>query len=1010
MATHRVRKSSAKKTQEDVAAKKQPSHKDRSRENDFPVVGIGASAGGLEAFEQFFKNMPSDSGMAFVLVQHLDPAHKSILTELIGRFTKMKVLEIQDGMLVEADTVYVIPPNRYMAILHRKLHLLQPTEMPGPRVPIDFFFRSLAKDQQEKAIGIVLSGTGTEGAVGIRAIKGEGGMAMVQDPASAKYDGMPRHAIATGLADYIVAVDKMPEQLIAFVHRISATPPAVAPSITQSDLLEKIFILVRAQTGHDFSFYKRNTILRRIERRMAVNQISRLQDYIKYIQENPREADTLFKELLIGVTSFFRDKEAFNALKEKGIERLCENLSGDRTLRVWVPGCSTGEEAYSIAILCKEAQKSFRKNIPVQIFATDIDGNAIEFARVGTYPNSISVDVPPNYLEQYFKREDGFFRINKEIRDSVVFALQNVITDPPFSRIDLISCRNLLIYLTSELQKKILPLFHYSLNNEGLLFLGTSETIGEFHSHFSTVDRKCKIYKRLTGDLGFSPTTGAHVYPTATDRKMDLLNKEAGRFQKKVSYRDLMEGLIMSRYSPAGAIINEKSEVVYIHGRTGKYLEPATGDATWNVVAMAREGLRLELAATIRKAMLERSQIRSDNIVVKTNGDTQLINLVVIPVDEPSIMKGLMIILFEEVSEHRPFTVLGTPVEEQESGSNPQLQKLAVELRSTKEYLQTTIEELETSNEELKSTNEELQSSNEELQSTNEELETSKEELQSVNEELTTVNTELQQKIDELSKTSSDLNNLLASTQIGTIFLDTELHIQRYTPAVTKFVNLIQSDVGRPLEHLVSNLRHENLVNDARDVLKDLAPRQQDVQSKEGRWYSMRILPYRTIENVIDGVVITFFEVTELKKAQEEAESALRRVEIVRRSYRQILDLVKNVIVWIDIQGQITFVNDFTQHFFKYDYPEIIGQSLIGTLVPEQAFSGKDLKAIISEIIKFPGKPVNTEYEVQRKDGSRVRMAWTNTAILGEDGSVTGVMGIGEQVPETGHISDKPSS
>lgn len=1002
MATNKIRKSSGKKSQENGATTKQRSHGSKSDENDFPIVGIGASAGGLEAFEQFFTNMPFNSGMAFVLIQHLDPAHKSILTELIGRFTKMKVLEVQDGMLVEPNSVYVIPPNRYMAILHRKLHLLQPTEMPGPRVPIDFFFRSLAKDLRDKAIAIVLSGTGTEGALGIRAIKGEGGMAMVQDPDSSKYDGMPRHAIATGLADYIISADKMPKELIAFVSRATILPPATTPSLKENDLLEKIFILVRAQTGHDFSFYKRNTILRRIDRRMAVNQITRLQDYIKYIQENPREADTLFKELLIGVTSFFRDQDAFKALKEKGIERLYENFSGDRTLRIWVPGCSTGEEAYSIAILCKDAQRLSKKNIPVQIFATDIDANAIEFARIGTYPNSISVDVPPDYIEQYFRREDGFFRINKEIRDSVVFALQNVITDPPFSRIDLISCRNLLIYLTSELQKKILPLFHYSLNNEGLLFLGTSETTGEFHTHFSTVDRKWKIYKRITGDVTFFPASGAHVYPTATDTKMDLMNKEAGRFQKKVTYRDLIEDLIMSRYSPAGVVINEKSEVVYVHGRTGRYLEPATGDASWNIVAMAREGLQLELAATIRKVMIERRQIRSDRIAVKTNGDEQLITLVVIPVDEPSMMKGLMIVLFEEITEDETVSELETAVSERASEPSPRTKVLEQELRSTKEYLQTTIEELETSNEELKSTNEELQSSNEEMQSTNEELETSKEELQSVNEELTTVNSELQQKIDELSKTSSDLNNLLASTQIGTIFLDTTLKIQRYTPTVTKFVNLIQSDVGRPLAHLVSNLLYENLVNDARDVLNDLVPRQHDVQSKEGRWYTMRILPYRTIENVIDGVVITFFEVTELKKAQEETENALKRVEAIRRSYRQILDLVKNVIVCIDIQGQITFMNDFAQNFLGYDYQEIVGLPILDTLMPKQEFSVMNFNAMIAEIIKSPEAPVSTEYDIALKDGSTIHLAWTNTAMLGEDGRVTGIMGIGEQIQKLG--------
>ena len=998
MANAKIRKSASKKRQEEPANVSKPATNGGGPEQDFPIVGLGASAGGLEAFEQFFTHLPSDSGMAFEVVQHLDPSHKSILTELIARYTQMKVVEVQDGIQIEINTVYVIPPNRYMAVLHRKLHLLLPTEMPGPRVPIDFFFRSLAKDQQDKSICIVLSGTGTEGALGLRAIKGEGGMAMVQEPTSAKYDGMPRHAVATALADYVLPADKLPGELMAFVKRARVLPPTTTPSIKENDLLDKVFILVRAQTGHDFSFYKRNTILRRIDRRMAVNQITRLQDYIKFIQENPREADTLFKELLIGVTSFFRDKDAFTALREKGIERLVQNISGDRTLRIWVPGCSTGEEAYSIAILCKEAQKTAKKSIPVQIFATDIDGNAIEFARVGTYPNSIAVDVPQHYLDMYFKKEDGFFRINKEIRDSVVFALQNVITDPPFSRIDLVSCRNLLIYLTAELQKKVLPLFHYALNHDGLLFLGTSETIGEFHNFFSTVDRKWKIYRRTALEFGLSPLAGVHVYPTPTDRKMETMNRENGKFQKKISYRDLVENLIMSRYSPSAVVVNEKSEVVYVHGRTGKLLEPATGETSWNVLAMARQGLRLELASAMRKSIIERRQVRSERIAVKTNGDEQLINLVVIPVEEPSMMKGLVIVLFEEIHEYESSVQSSNDSIDQSPEANPRIHTLEQELRSTKEYLQTTIEELETSNEELKSTNEELQSSNEELQSTNEELETSKEELQSVNEELTTVNTELQQKIDELSKTSSDLNNLLASTQIGTIFLDTNLNIQRYTPAVTKFVNLIQSDVGRPLAHLVSNLRYENLVNDANQVLKDLVPIQRDVQSKEEGWYTMRILPYRTIENVIDGVVITFFEITELKKAQQEIEKAFKRAELMQGSYRHILDMVKNVIIFVDNAGLVTCVNSYAEKFFQLEAAEVLGKPLVGTLTPVDVSSGKDFSDIMSEVVKIPTKPVKARYEAALKDGSRELLEWTSTAIMGEDESVTGIMLIGEQI------------
>ncbi|MGD9817128.1 MAG: chemotaxis protein CheB [Desulfomonilaceae bacterium] len=998
MATPKLPKTSRKNQLKKVSAELPNSQKGDKEDADFPIVGLGASAGGLEAFEQFFTNMPPNSGMAFVIVQHLDPTHKSILTELLGRYTKMKVIEVKDGMTVERNKVYVIPPNRYLAILGKKLHLLESGEIPGPRVPIDFFFRSLAKDLQQKAICIVLSGTGTEGALGLRAIKGDGGMAMVQDPDTAKYDGMPRHAIATGLADYVLSPDKMPGELIAFVQRAFILPSTMPTSVKESDLLGKLFILMRAQAGHDFSYYKRNTILRRVDKRMAVNQISRLADYIKYMQDNPRETNTLFKELLIGVTSFFRDKEAFKALQEKGIEPLCQNLPEDRTLRIWIPGCSTGEEAYSIAILCKEASKKVKKNIPFQIFATDIDVNAIEFARTGTYPASITVDVPNEYLENYFRREDGFFRINKEIRDSVVFALQNVIADPPFSRIDLISCRNLLIYLTTELQKKVLPLFHYALNDEGILFLGTAETVGEFHHHFQTLDRKGKVYRRIRGDLGFSPSIGTHFYPSAPSRKIEMENKETGRISPASSYRDLIESLIINQYSPVGVLANEKGDVVYVHGRTGKYLEPATGDASWNLIQMAREGLRLELASALRRATVEKRTIRIDRILVKSNGSDQLTNLVVVPVEEPAVMKGLMLVLFEEVDQQNSDSDSVTVGEDHASNSNVRIHSLEHELRSAKEYLQTTIEELETSNEELKSTNEELQSSNEELQSTNEELETSKEELQSVNEELTTVNTELQQKIDELSKTSSDLSNLLASTQIGTIFLDTNLHIQRYTPEVTKFVNLIQSDVGRPLAHLVSNLIYENVVDDAQEVLNDLVPKQIDVQTKEGRWYTMRILPYRTIENVIDGVVITFFEITDLKRAQHESEKALKKYDIVQKFNHQILGLVTNVLLEVDTDGRIKSINDFGETLLGYDGSKIAGSFLIGTLLPDEPQTRSQIQGIISEIVQSPNKTVRAEFEINRVDKSIMVLSFSFIGLLGEDDNITGFLGVGEPV------------
>jgi two-component system CheB/CheR fusion protein len=880
----------------------------------FPVVGIGASAGGLEAFESFFTNMPPDSGMAFVLIQHLDPKHKSILSELLRRYTRMPVSEVQDGMTVEPNHVYVIPPNRNMALMNRKLHLVEATETLGLRTPIDYFFRSLAQDLKDKAICIVLSGTGTEGAMGLRAIKGEGGMVMVQEPESAKYDGMPRSAIATGIVDYVLPPEKMPEQLIRYVRHQVSDVTAVQPDTprTDSSLLQRIFLIIRSQTGHDFSFYKQNTILRRIERRMAVNQITRLADYVHHMQNDPKEAVILFKELLIGVTNFFRDREAFDALRDKVIPKLLGERLDQDPVRIWVPGCATGEEAYSIGMLCQSFMNTTGVSVPVQIFATDIDGDAIESARLGVYPDSIAVDVPSDFLVRYFSKEDGSFRVKKEIRDKVVFALQNVITDPPFSKIDLISCRNLLIYLGPSLQKRVLSLFHYSLKRQGFLFLGSSETIGEFSDYFSVMDRKWKLFKRKETEEIRGKLLDFQA-PTLTDRRIDAQIAGYVPQVRTTSYREIAEKTLLESYGPSAVLISEKSDILYIHGRVGKYLEPPSGEFTGNIVAMAREGLKLALLNAIRRVALRKSDVRIDRVSIKTNGGDQLINLVVKPVSRPPAMEGLQIVIFEDIQARDECKEEIASRGHTSDEDDPRIAELEQELRSTKEYLQTTIEELETTNEELKSTNEELQSSNEELQSTNEEMETSKEELQSINEELTTVNAELQQKIEELSKTSSDLNNLLTSTQIGTIFLDRGLRVQRFTPTMSDILNLIPTDVGRPISHIVPKIRYGKLTDDAKRVLETLVPRETEIQSEDDRWFFMRILPYRTIDNVIDGVVITFVDITQLKAT----ESRLKE-EIARRKNAQIvLDSLHTALLILNpdlrvVTGTRAFCNMFS--------------------------------------------------------------------------------------------------
>jgi two-component system CheB/CheR fusion protein len=839
-------------------------------EPGFPIVGIGASAGGLAAFEAFFASMPPDteSGMAFVLVQHLDPSHKSILTELVRRYTKMQVFEVTDGLAVEPNCTYIIPPNRDMALLRGHLHLMEPAMPRGLRLPIDFFFRSLAQDRGERAICIVLSGTGTDGTLGLRAVKETGGMAMAQAPTTAGYDGMPNSAIGTGLADYILPPGEMPAQLIAYAqlaysHKSRRT--AELP-VGETSGIQHVLVLLRSHSGHDFSFYKQNTIMRRVKRRMAVNQIERVEKYVQYLRQNNCELDMLFHELLIGVTSFFRDPDAFAALEEKVIPSLFTEKDGERMVRVWAPGCSTGEEAYSIAILLQEYVEKIGQPYNFQIFATDIDRESIEKARGGVYPASIALDVSPERLNRFFNAQEDSLRIKKSIRDMVIFAEQDVVKDPPFSKIDLVICRNLLIYFDVELQKKVLPLFHYALRQGGFLFLGTSESTGEFTSLFEPVDRKWKLYKRK-GSLAQASMAEFHIPQPAVESAAHHIFQE--RKEKKPNVRDLTEKLLLQDYAPASVLVNEKGEILYVYGHTGKFLELPPGEITNNILRSARQGLRLELTAALHKVAANGQPVRYDGLRVKINGESQLVNLVVRQTDYPYQEGDLILIIFEEVAS-QPSVRLPeekNSLDAMEAVRDMQIAGLERELRSKEEYLQTTIEELETANEELKSTNEELQSTNEELQSTNEEMETSKEELQSINEELVTVNNELQQKIDSLSHANNDMNNLLAGTGIGTVFVDSQLNVQRFTPPITQILNLIPSDVGRPLSHLMPNLvNYNNLEGDTRAVLDDLAPRELEVQAKGGQWYLMRILPYRTLENAVEGAVITFVDISVLKQ------------------------------------------------------------------------------------------------------------------------------------------------
>ncbi len=842
----------------------------------FPIVGIGASAGGLAALEQFFSNMPESTGMAFVVIQHLDPTHVGIMPELLQRTTPMKVLQVTDRLTVKPDYVYVIPPNKSLSILDGVLHLFDPVESRGLRLPVDIFFRSLANDRQENSIGIILSGMGSDGSLGLKSIKEKNGVVLVQDPSTAKFDSMPLSAIEAVIADIVAPAEELPAKLIAylkFIPEIKADPEI---EVKIKSNLEKIIILLREQSGHDFSLYKKNTLFRRIERRKGVHQIDKINNYLRLLQENPQEVEILFKELLIGVTSFFRDTAVWEQLKENILPDLFNELPDRHVLRAWVPGCSTGEEAYSLAIIFKEAlEKSEKHNsLTLQIFATDLDNDAIEKARKGVFSKNITADVSPDRINRFFTVEAGGYRVNTAIREMVVFAPQNIIKDPPFTKLDILSCRNMMIYMEHELQNTLIELFKYSLNTGGILLLGTAETIGINKEGFKEFDTKLKIFKR-------TPSVWAPElidFPGSYHHKNELAAEK--RIQPKVieNIQTIADQIFLQRFAPAGVLVNEKGDILYITGRTGKYLEPAAGKANWNIHAMAREGLRQVLPGAFRKAMKNFDAVIVHNIKAGTNGGTHFVDVTVQRIESPDSVRGMIMVVFSDVN-----AVIEQDIRNPKPGkqsSTGRLKHLEAELQRSYEDLQSTREEMQTSQEELKSTNEELQSTNEELQSTNEELTTSKEEMQSLNEELQTVNIELQSKVNDYIRAGDDMKNLLNSTEIATLFLDRELNIRRFTDYVTKIFKLRDTDIGRPFTDLVTDLRYPEMENHARQVLKTLVSVETVIATNDERWFNVRIMPYRTIDDHIDGLVITFANITVAKKLEIElrnANEALRK-------------------------------------------------------------------------------------------------------------------------------------
>jgi len=858
----------------------------KTKKPSFPIVGIGASAGGLETLEQFFRNVPENCGLAFVVIQHLDPTHVGMMPELLQRATQMKVMQATDKLKVQPNHVYAIPPNKNISILNGYLYLFEPAEVRGLRLPVDYFFRSLASDQKEKSIGVILSGMGSDGSMGLKAIKEQNGIVAVQDPTTAKFDGMPQSAVNAVIVDILAPANQLPEKLLALLKNSPAIVQKTEIDDKNKSNLEKIVILLRDQTGHDFSLYKKNSLYRRIERRMNVHQIDKIVKYIRFLQENAKELDILFKELLIGVTNFFRDTAVWEKLKEEILPDLFNKAPNGHVFRAWVPGCSTGEEAYSLAIVFKEAYEKTRKdkNLTFQIFATDIDADAIERARTGFFNTNIAADVSPERLRRFFVKKDDGFQISTAIREMVVFAPQNVIKDPPFTKMDLLLCRNLLIYMESELQNKLMHLFHYALNAEGILLLGNAENVSSQNKLFSPIDKKLKFYKRAA----VPSDTGLLDFPESFKSPHTEISEESN---KPVNVTDniqtLADQLLLQHFAPASVLINTEGDILYITGRTGKYLEPAAGKANMNIYAMARKGLQNVLPGAIRRAKQSSEPVRLQKLNVGTNGGTQIVDVTLQLIEKPEAIRGCIMVVFTDVADAPPLTKRKSKTGNKNATTREQ--ELEEELQQAHAELQTTREEFQTTQEELKSTNEEMQSTNEELQSTNEELTTSKEEMQSLNEELQTVNNELQNKVADYEAANNDMKNLLNSTDIATLFLDKDLNIRRFTEQTTKIFKLRKTDIGRPFTEIVSKLHYPEITDHAHEVLRTLVFKETEIATDDQQWFTIRIMPYRTVEDRIDGLVITFINITKQKKAFNDLHELISNFECTLQNSNIIL-------------------------------------------------------------------------------------------------------------------------
>ncbi len=970
------------------------------------VVGIGASAGGLEAISHLLARLPPDTGMAYVLIEHLDPKHESNLVRILAKATPMPVQESTNGMRVEPNQIYIIPRDTTMTIASGVLKLKPRGDAPGPHLPVDAFFRSLAEDRQSGAIGVILSGTGSDGTLGLEDIKAAGGITLAQDEESAKFAGMPQSAIRSGCIDVVSTPEGIAEEIARIGrHPYVTTPRAVehAPPVDDEEGFRKILMLLRNSFGVDFSGYRDSTIRRRILRRMVLNIKDDLADYGRVLEKDGSEREALYQDILINVTSFFREPETFEMLKQSVFPQILKNKAADAPIRIWVPGCSTGQEAYSLAMALIEFLDAGGMSPNIQVFATDLSETLLHKAREGSYPENVEAELSPERLRRFFVRQDARYRVNKVLRDICLFAKQNVAVDPPFSRVDLISCRNLLIYLTPPLQKRVIPTFHYALNPNGFLVLGAAETIGGFSDLFAPIDRAHRIYARTPSSTRGYPHFTADA--VRSGRLPGGRERDLGR--PAVDWQHEADRVVLSRYGPPGVLVNETLEVLQFRGETGAYLKPAAGEASFDVLKMAREGLLFELRSAIADARTRNEEVTRSDVRVRSESEIRKINLRVVPVRSADDGKRCFLVLFEEASSAtsphpqpdsgdsrstaatpprariaRWFGRL-SPAEPSISPDEQGFRALRQELESTREYLQSVIEEQDASNEELKSANEEILSSNEELQSTNEELETAKEELQSVNEELTTINDQLQNRNAELSHLNDDVNNLLTNANVPMVAVSADLRIRRFTPAAAKLLNVLPTDVGRPIGNLRPSIDIEDLEPLITEVIDTVQVREREVRDREGRHHLLRIHPFRTADKRIDGAVVVLFNVEEVT-----AQAARLREKAA------LIDLSSDAIIARDRDSVITFWNHGAQDMYGWTEAETLGK-VAHALLQTSPGGGTDIDALLRSQDRWQGEVTHT-----RRDGMRILVESRHVVHRAENGDVLGILEINRDITD----------